>query len=386
MESLAVCLKEILPADIGNSIKQMCRVTNKLADMLDICFGDCVRIKAHTTSFICRAFGTNSDCDSSLCVYYDGCVIESHENSKHIGTNDAFVRLEKLICSDADEVCVKLFVQRPNNHLQQSCSQKEHISKWGKRVQVLHGMCVTVGCRINLSHMRLAQVNGIVVCEVLSCLPDSRTDNLTAVRITPTTDIQICDVNSWECYEALHEIQRFVSSVSVVGLDEECQRLANLLGSTSVYPDPNGVLLFGPPGCGKTAMVRQVAAECSAVLLELSCSNIFANPNNVGSIRDLEFVFCKARRLCKETSCILYIDDVDYFFPSRQKKHCYKHKCFSSALLNELSIPIKHKSCGFLVVMATSKTLEIDDELFRSCLILDRVSIAFVHLLCLLLG
>ena len=38
---------------------------------------------------------------------------------------------------------------------------------------------------------------------------------------------------------------------------------------------PKGLLLHGPPGCGKTLVTRSVAAEFNAEVFEVSAANVF---------------------------------------------------------------------------------------------------------------
>ncbi len=76
---------------------------------------------------------------------------------------------------------------------------------------------------------------------------------------------------------------------------------------------PRGVLLFGPPGCGKTLMARALAGESNAAFVSVSASE-FGGPlvgEGASRIRDL---FAEARQMAP---AILFIDELDSLGLSR---------------------------------------------------------------------
>ncbi len=70
---------------------------------------------------------------------------------------------------------------------------------------------------------------------------------------------------------------------------------------------PKGVLMVGPPGCGKTLMARAVAGEASVPFFSISGSEFVEMFVGVGAsrVRDL---FDQAKR---NTPCIVFVDEVD---------------------------------------------------------------------------
>ncbi len=70
---------------------------------------------------------------------------------------------------------------------------------------------------------------------------------------------------------------------------------------------PKGVLIFGPPGCGKTLLARAVAGESGAAFYSISGSDFVELYVGVGAARVRE-LFEEAR---KNTPAIVFIDELD---------------------------------------------------------------------------
>ena len=101
----------------------------------------------------------------------------------------------------------------------------------------------------------------------------------------------------------------------VAGVDEakgELQEIVEFLQSPQKFLTlgariPRGVLLVGPPGCGKTLMAKAVAGEANAPFFSISGSEFVEMFVGVGAsrVRDL---FDQAKR---NTPCIVFVDEID---------------------------------------------------------------------------
>ncbi len=106
-----------------------------------------------------------------------------------------------------------------------------------------------------------------------------------------------------------------VTFADVAGVDEAKQELAEVVEFLR-EPDkfvalgariPKGVLMVGPPGCGKTLMARAVAGEAGVPFFSISGSEFVEMFVGVGAsrVRDL---FEQAK---KHSPCIVFVDEID---------------------------------------------------------------------------
>ncbi|MEM2380329.1 MAG: CDC48 family AAA ATPase [Candidatus Nezhaarchaeales archaeon] len=147
--------------------------------------------------------------------------------------------------------------------------------------------------------------------EVLEKLEVNMQDFMEAFReITPT---------------AMREVYVEVPTVKwddVGGLETVKQELREAVEWPLKYPDsfkrlgiepPKGVLLYGPPGCGKTLLARAIATESEANFISVKGPEVYSKW--VGeSERAIREIFRKARTA---SPCIVYFDEIDSLAPIR---------------------------------------------------------------------
>ncbi|KAF9483197.1 ribosome biogenesis ATPase RIX7 [Pholiota conissans] len=82
---------------------------------------------------------------------------------------------------------------------------------------------------------------------------------------------------------------------------------------TGVQP-PRGVLLHGPPGCGKTLLAHAMAGELGVPFISISAPSIVSGMSGE-SERTLRDTFEEAKRVAP---CLLFIDEIDAITPKRE--------------------------------------------------------------------
>lgn len=111
----------------------------------------------------------------------------------------------------------------------------------------------------------------------------------------------------------------------VIGLDEakeESMEVVNLIKDHKRIKDIGGkiikgILMIGPPGCGKTLIAKAIATEADIPFLAIAGSEFVEVFVGVGASR-VRSLFKKARQYAKaEGSCIVFIDELDVIGSAR---------------------------------------------------------------------
>jgi len=123
-----------------------------------------------------------------------------------------------------------------------------------------------------------------------------------------------------------------------------------------------GILLYGPPGCGKTMLAAAAAAECDAVFINLKVSDI--KDKYVGeSEKNIKEVFATARSYDKT---ILFFDEIDSLAGERSASSEGHERSLVSELLAQMDgLEAKDTVRKYLVLAATNRPWDVDIALRR---------------------
>lgn len=121
-----------------------------------------------------------------------------------------------------------------------------------------------------------------------------------------------------------------------------------------------GVLMYGPPGCGKTMLARALATECSAKFVEVRPADIL--DQYVGNAeKKLAQVFKNAR---ENRPTVLFFDEFEALAQRRQFDDALRVNTVVSALLNEMD-GFAEDNEGVLFLGATNVPWSIDSAFRR---------------------
>jgi SpoVK/Ycf46/Vps4 family AAA+-type ATPase len=165
---------------------------------------------------------------------------------------------------------------------------------------------------------------------------------------TETPNLSLADVAGME------EVKRRLNLAFLAPLRNP--ELLKLYGKTL----RGGLLLYGPPGCGKTFIARATAGELGARFINVGLSDVL--DMYLGqSERNLHEIFETAR---KQSPCVLFFDEIDALGRKRSlMRHSSEHNIVNQ-LLSEMD-NVNQNNEGVFILAASNHPWDVDTALRR---------------------
>lgn len=147
-----------------------------------------------------------------------------------------------------------------------------------------------------------------------------------AVTIVPSTTVRVSSGRQGEAAGAAAPGAGAATYEEVGGLGAEMAAMREIVELPLRHPEVfaklgveshGGILLHGPPGCGKTLIARVLAGESGASMYSISGPEIMNKYYGESEAR-LRGIFKEAR---ENSPSIIFIDEIDAVAPSRERVH-----------------------------------------------------------------
>jgi ribosome biogenesis ATPase len=157
------------------------------------------------------------------------------------------------------------------------------------------------------------------------------------------------------------------------GVSNALDKILELIAMPLCHPEiythtgvkaPRGVLLHGPPGCGKTMLAGALAGDLNVPLLSISSPTIVSGTSGE-SEQTLRNLFEQAVQMAP---CILFLDEIDAITPKRETAQREMERRIVAQLLTCLDDLTWDKTDGrpVMVIGATNRPDSLDPALRRA--------------------
>jgi transitional endoplasmic reticulum ATPase len=284
-------VNEAFPKDVGRGIV---RIDPQDMESLGIAIGDVVLISG-TRDTVARVMPAYAEQRGQRLIQMDGILRTNAQTGL-----DERVRVSRVEVAQARQLTLAA-VAGSRSSLEKG--QSRYLAS------LLNGIPVVMGDRVRVNLLGTRTQSFTVV----------RTDPEGAVLIGSTTVVKIVSQS-----DSAQADQRSVAYEDIGGLGREVRRIREMIELPLRYPEiferlgidpPKGVLLHGPPGCGKTLIARAVGRETNAHFVHLNGPEIIDKWYGA-SEKQLRSIFEDASR---HAPAIIFIDEIDAIAPKREE-------------------------------------------------------------------